>query len=101
MANSRVVRTRHITIVSPAGDRLKKPVWSRARVWRKYREVLPNLRRAIDYAREVLAKQRIGTVVYIGDVPVYHCKWGDGRAFRGWKANPVAEYWRKRLSARR
>ena len=100
MAKSRVVRTRHITIVSPAGERLKQPVWSRARLWRKYRDLLPNLRRAIDYAREVLAKQRIGTVVYIGDVPVYHCKWGDGRAFKGWKANPVAEYWRKRLSRR-
>ena len=101
MAKARAVRTRHVTIVSPAGERLKKTVWGKARVWRKYKDLLPNLKQAITYARGVLAKQRIGTVVYIGDVPVYHCKWGDGRAFKGWKANPVAEYWRKRLSARR
>lgn len=100
MANSRVVRTRHVTITSPAGDRLQKPIWSRARAWKRYRDLLPNLRQAINYARGVLAKKQIGTVVYIGDVPIYQCKWGGGRAFTAWKANPVAEYWRKRLSKR-
>ena len=54
MANSRVVRTRHITIVSPAGDRLKKPVWSR-----ELREVFLSyvLRwmTADNYARQLLS----------------------------------------------
>lgn len=97
MAKTRLVRTRHITIVSPEGNRLKKPLWSRFKLWRKYRDVLPNLKRAITYAREVLAEKQIGTVVYVGDVPIYHTKWGGGRPFEGWKKNPVAEYWRRRV----
>jgi hypothetical protein len=36
-------------------------------------------------------------VVYAGDAPVYHCKWGGGRGFAGWKSNPVAEWWRRRM----
>lgn len=92
-----VVSTRHVTITSPSGDRLKKAVWSRERVWRKYKDTAPNLKQAITYARNVLAKKQIGTVVYVGDVAVYHAKWGGGRGFQGWKASPVAEWWRRRL----
>jgi len=98
MANSRVVRTRHVTITSPEGERLKRPMWGKAKRWAKSRDILTNLRQAINYARKVMDKKRLGTVVYIGDVPIYHCKWGGGRVFAGWKANPAAGYWRRKVS---
>ena len=91
------VSTRHVTITSPSGDRLSKAVWSKERVWHKYKETLSNLKQAITYARNVLKKKQLGTIVYVGDQPVYHCKWGGGRGFQGWKNNPVAEYWRRKL----
>ena len=92
-----IVSTRHVTITNPAGDRLKKAIWTAPKIWRKYKEVAANLKQAITYARKVLAKKQIGTIVYVEDTPVYHCKWGGGRGFQGWKNNPVAEYWRRKL----
>ena len=94
------VTTKHVTIYSPEGSRLKDAVWSRARVWRKYKDTLGNLKQAITFAREVMDRKQIGTVVYVGDTPVYHTKWGGGRAFYGWKSNPVAEWWRRRVGIR-
>ena len=91
------VSTRHVTITSPSGDRLKKAVWSREKVWRKYKDTAANLKQAITYARNVLAKKQIGTVVSVGDAPVYHTKWGGGRGFAGWKNNPVGEWWKRKL----
>lgn len=89
------VRTQHVSIVSRYGDRLKKPLWSKPRLWRKYPETGKNLKQAITYAINALNKQQLGTIVYVGENPVYHCKWGGGRGFQGWKDNPVAGYWRK------
>lgn len=97
MAKTKLVSTRHITITSATGERLKKPVWSKPRMWRRSKNTATNLHRAIAYANNVLEQKRIGTVVYIGDIPVYHAKWGGGRAFMGWKANPAAEYWRRKI----
>ena len=97
MAKARLVRTRHVTITSPEGERLKKPVWSRAKVWKRYKDIVSNLKQAITYAREMVETRQIGTVVYVGEIPVFHAKWGGGRAFTGWKANPAAEYWRRKL----
>lgn len=91
------VSTRHVRITSRTGERLKKAVWTEPKLWRKSRDIAANLKQAITYARRVLRDKRIGTVVYVGDVPVYHCKWGAGRAFQGWKDNPVAGYWRRKL----
>jgi len=97
MTNSGVVRTRHLTLYTATGKRLKKPGWSRARVWKKHRDTLSNLKQAIAYAQGTLERQRIGTVVYVGGVSVYHAKWGGGKAFTGWKSNPAASYWQKRV----
>lgn len=91
------VRTKHVTIYSPEGGRLKQAVWGKPRLWKKYKTIANNLKHAIIYARKVLEKQKIGTIVYIGDVPVYHCKWGGGREFAGWKNNPAGEFWRLKL----
>lgn len=98
MARAKLVSTKHITITSATGERLKDPVWSKPRMWRRSKNNATNLLRAITHANNVLEQKRIGTVVYVGDMPVYHCKWGAGKAFTGWKANPAAEYWRRKLS---
>ena len=98
MAKSGIVRTRHVTITSPSGERLKTGVWSRAKRWAKSPDALTNLRQAINYAKSVMDKKHLGTIVYIGDVPIYHCKWGGGRVFAGWKNNPAAEYWKRKVS---
>ena len=92
------VSTRHVTITSPDGGRLKEPAWSKPRVWRRAKNTVSNLKQAITYARNTLDKKQIGTVVYVGTVPVYHCKWGGGRGFQGWKDNPVAGWWRRKLN---
>lgn len=94
------VYTRHVTIVSPDGNRLKKALWSKVKRWNKYQTTAANLRAAITYAKEVLAHRYTGTIVYVGDIPVYHCKWGGGRAFHGWKDNPLAGYWKRQLASK-
>jgi len=96
---AKIISTRHVTITSATGERLKEPVWSKPRMWRKSKNVLTNLKRAITYAQNVLEQKRIGTVVYVGNAAVYHCKWGGGRAFQGWKSNPAAEWWKRKLNA--
>ena len=93
------VRTRSITITASDGTRLKKPKWGRARLWQKYPGIAKNLTPAIAHANKVLENSRIGTIVYVGDIPVYHCKWGSGKGFSGWKGNPVAGLWQRKLSA--
>lgn len=96
MGTTRLVRTRQVTLTSLEGKRLSKPVWGKAKLWKRARGILLNLKLAIAYAHKALEK-RIGTVVYVGDVPVYHTKFGGGKAFAGWRKNPVAEYWRRKV----
>lgn len=93
-----IVRTRHVSLTNKEGGRLKQAIWSKPRRWMKLKSVGANLKAAINFALRYLQLHRIGTVVYIGDTPVFHCKWGvDGRSFSGWKSNPVAAYWQNKL----
>ena len=90
------VKTLSITIYTPDGKRLGYTKKGKVRWWTKHPDTASNLRQAITYAKATLNKH-MGTIVYVGTVPVYHCKWNPGITFYGWKSNPVAGMWRKKL----
>ena len=101
-----VVRTRQITTLSPDGKRLMFPKWGKPRIWKRYTDTLSNLEQAIDYGAKALANRRMGTIVYVNTVPVYHFKFGVSAKtgpsfFSGWKSNPVARYWKNRAAQAR
>ena len=91
------VKTRHISIFASDGTRLKKVAWGKVRVWKNATDTATNLRQAIAFANATLQK-RLGTIVYVGTIPVYHCKYGGKSSYRGWKSNPVANMWRKKIA---
>ena len=91
------ITTRNVSIFAKDGTRLKKVAWGRVVRWNKAADTPANLQQAIAYAKDTLRKKRIGTIVYVGGVPVYHAKWGGKSSFAGWKSNPVAGMWRKKL----
>ena len=94
---AKTITTRHVTIISAEGERLKKAVWSRPRHWRKHKATESNIKQAITFANNKLNTDHIGTVVYVGNMPIYHTKWGGGKGFAGWKNNPVAGFWKRKL----
>jgi len=82
-----------------------KALWGNYRHWNKYPDNVRNLKAAIRDALNFLKRRHIGTIVYAtirgskDVVPVWEAKWGhDGLPFISWKANPVAVWWRGRVS---
>lgn len=94
------VLTRHITT-----GRGHKAVWGSFKPWLNHKDMVLNIKEAIRYAKKKLREAHIGTIVYIAKkgtqsaLPVWEAKWGhDNLPFISWKANPAADYWRRRLS---
>lgn len=91
------VKTRSVTVHSPDGTRLQVAKWGKVRRWNKSPDTISNLKQAIAHANTALRK-RMGTIVYVGTAPVYHGKWSPASSYAGWKGNPVANYWRKKIA---
>lgn len=100
-----VVSTRHVTITAKDGSRLKAAKWGKRKVWKVHKNTANNLTAAIDFVHKALEKQHMGTIVYVGTIPVYHAKYNRSKKqnldmlFKGWKSNPVANYWKSKLSS--
>ena len=96
------VATQTIAIMDTSGRRLKEPRRGELRYWKRHKNVEANLRAAIKYTEAFVKKYHRGVVVLLitgaDKMPVYQGKWGtNNKPFFGWKPNPVAEYWRKRV----
>ena len=84
-----------------------KAVWGPWVSWRRYSDTARNINEAVNAGKGYLKRRRVGTVVYIGGpnqdprnaAPIWHAKFGtDGSFFKGWKANPIADMWRRRIN---
>ena len=98
------VLSRYVTLKDKYGRRLQKARWGKWMVWNKHSDMAQNVKDAVQYAVHQLKVWDIGTVVYLkgraGEpTPIYQAKAGlDGSHFLGWKPNPVAGYWRRKLA---
>ena len=84
-----------------------KVVWGKWEGWTHYLDNAINFRNAVQYAKKKLARQRIGTIVYIRRVSekgfptrqvtkLFHAKWGhDDTPFLEF-SSPVGAYWARR-----
>ena len=85
----------------------RKAVWGPYVSWRRYSDPARNIKQAVDAGKGFLKRRRVGTVVYIARTnqdprnatPIWHAKYGtDSSFFKGWKANPIADMWRRRIN---
>ena len=94
-----VITTRHVTLMDKNGHRIQKPRYpGKPHIWNHQDTPEKNLLQAIKYALWVLKEKQVGTVIWVNKIPVWHCKFGtDGSYFQGWKDDPLAEYWKRRV----
>lgn len=82
--------------------------WGKGITWNRHKDNILNIRGVIQQAVRRLNMRHIGTMIYIRKVvnraptkavvPIFEAKWGhDELPFISWKANPVADYWRRKV----
>ena len=91
------VRSRHVTIFSPSGKRMREAKWGRWQLWHRFPDTTNNLKDALRYTLSTLKKKGLGSVIYVGNVPVFDAKMGADRVpYVSWKDNPTAYNWKVR-----
>lgn len=92
------VFSRAVTIFSPSGKRIRTARWGKEERWSASANTVTNIKTAMKHALSRISKRRVGTVVYVNDIPIWEAKWGtDGINYIHWKNNPIALLWKRRL----
>tara|TARA_Y100000310_G_scaffold235833_1_gene238999 strand:- start:1306 stop:1698 length:393 start_codon:yes stop_codon:yes gene_type:complete len=92
-----LVQSRHVTLAHG------KVCWGNLQT-AKGASILSKIKKAICDAKVFAERKQVGTIIYLtrkgidDPMPIYQVKYGtDGRLFCSWKANPVADYWKRKL----
>lgn len=92
------VISRTVTVHNKEGQRLRSALWGKPRLWRRKKTNEENIKDAITHALQLLKQQKLGSIVYVNNIPIWNAKFGlDGSYYIAWKSNPTAEYWKRKV----